>query len=242
MLVPEVIGYEHRHDALGLSIMLTTEIQGEPLSRLARDVDVMPILAAVGRDLALINSAPVAGFGWIDRAPPAVTALAAARPDNRTFLLDGLSNDLALLTSRGLAATEREAIERVIARADAWLDAPHGWLAHGDFDRTHIYQRDGRYTGIIDFGEMRGAARLYDLGHFALRAQESPTPAGLAPLLAGYATVSALPDDAEGRIALASLLIGVRSLARGLRKGGAAALTAGALRGVRHALAQLASA
>ena len=34
------------------------------------------------------------------------------------------------------------------------------YLAHGDFDATHIWLDDqGRYAGIIDFGEMRGAGR-----------------------------------------------------------------------------------
>ena len=42
-------------------------------------------------------------------------------------------------------------------------------LAHGDFDLTHIWlDGQGRYAGIIDFGEMRGAGRYFDLGHFLL--------------------------------------------------------------------------
>lgn len=48
-------------------------------------------------------------------------------------------------------------------------EGEQGYLAHGDFDTTHIYQDNGRYTGIIDFGEIRGADRWYDLGYFHMR-------------------------------------------------------------------------
>ncbi len=53
------------------------------------------------------------------------------------------------------------------------------------------------------------------LGHrFRLHDGET-LPAPLLPwLLAGYRAVAALPDDAEQRIAFASLLIGIRTLAR----------------------------
>lgn len=89
-------------------------------------------------------------------------------------------------------------------------------FAHGDFDATHIYHRDGVYTGIIDFGEMRGTERCYDLGHFALHDGEH-TPELLSPrLLAGYREVAPLPPDYPRRVALWSLLIGVRALARSM--------------------------
>ncbi len=61
--VPEVLAYEHRHAELGLSVMLTTEIAGEPLSRPTGEVERAAILFEGGRELARINSIPVSGFG-----------------------------------------------------------------------------------------------------------------------------------------------------------------------------------
>lgn len=170
--VPEVVAYEHRHVEVGLSSMLTTEVSGVPLSRLVAEDERVALLHGAGRDLAIINSIPVAGFGWIVRDSPAMTTLTAELPTNRAILLGDLEDNLSLLIRRGLAPFERTAIERAVEQFAALLDTPRGWLAHGDFDPTHIYGQDGRYTGIIDFGEMRGGARTYDLGHFALRAWE----------------------------------------------------------------------
>jgi aminoglycoside phosphotransferase (APT) family kinase protein len=237
--VPEVIAYEHRHPAVGLSTMLTTEVPGEPLSRLADDGKRAAILFDAGRDLAIINSVPVAGFGWIARDSPVVTALGAASPTNRAFLLDNLDRDLAVLVERGLARDACATIERAVGRSTVLLDTHQGWLAHGDFDPTHIYGRGGRYTGIIDFGEMRGTDRAYDLGHFALRAWEADRPSDLGALLAGYSAVSPLPPDMGHRITLAAVLIGVRGAARRLRNRDAAMLAPDTVRALHRALARL---
>lgn len=234
--VPEVLAYEHRHAELGLSVMLTTEIAGEPLSRPTGEVERAAILFEGGRELARINSIPVSGFGWIRRDLPVVTVLSAELPTNGDFLLGELAADLALLSSRGLAQVERVAIEAAAARCTTLLDTSQGWLAHGDFDPTHIYGQDGRYTGIIDFGEMRGADRAYDLGHFALRAWEVDRSSDLGALLAGYTAIAPVPDDMMRRIILAALLIGVHALARRLRKRAAPRLSDDLLRGVRRAL------
>lgn len=234
--VPEVLAYEHRHAELGLSVMLTTEIAGEPLSRPTGEVERAAILFEGGRELARINSIPVSGFGWIRRDLPVVTVLSAELPTNGDFLLGELAADLALLSSRGFAQVERVAIEAAAARCTTLLDTSQGWLAHGDFDPTHIYGQDRRYTGIIDLGEMRGADRAYDLGHFALRAWEANRSSDLGALLAGYTAIAPVPNDMMRRITLAALLIGVHALARRLRKRAALRLSDDLLRGVRRAL------
>ena len=90
-------------------------------------------------------------------------------------------------------------------------------LAHGDFDTTAIFCSDGRYTGIIDFGEIRGAEPAFDLGHFHLHDEER-MPARLLPaLLAGHGRV-ALPPD-EPSIRRSAVLSGLRQLCRWLDRG-----------------------
>ncbi len=115
-------------------------------------------------------------------------------------------------------ALGQEQLREILADCDPWLDAEQALLAHGDFDVTHIYQRDGRYSGIIDFGEIRGGDPWYDLGHFRMHDGETlPTPA-LPWLLEGYAAVRPLPADHARRISFASLLIAIRALAHRLGK------------------------
>lgn len=211
--VPEVIYYEPFAEALGRSFMITTEIAGGPLGEARAATDVTAVLIEAGRDLAVVNGVAVAGFGWV-RSDPAPAGLTAELPTLRAFVFASFEADLARLARGFLTAAEVHAIRALVARHDAWLDVERAHLAHGDFDVSHIYQHDGRYTGIIDFGEMRGADRRYDLGHYALHDGETLPDLTLSHLVAGYRRITPLSAVDDARIQLWSLLIGVRTLAR----------------------------
>ena len=207
--VPEVVYFEHDNALLRRSVLVTTAVAGNPVGRRGIDRETRTILVAAGRDLAVINSGPVAGFGWLRRDRAAANGLAAEHPTYRAFIREHLEEDLALLAA---------AIRELLARHDAWIDVPPARLAHGDFDATHIYERDGRYTGIIDFGEIRGGDPWYDLGHFRMHDGETLPAPTLPWLLEGYGAVTPLQADHARRIGFSSLLIAVRALARRLRK------------------------
>ncbi len=215
--VPEVVHFEPFDERLERSIMVTAEIPGEPVGCRVVDEATTEILREAGRDLAAINAMIVQGFGWI-RRDGHVSHLQGEHDSHRAFALEDIDEDLALLGQGPLAEAEINLIRDIIDRYGAWLDVEQAWLAHGDFDVSHIYQRDGRYTGIIDFGEIRGADRLYDLAHFNLHDGERLPRAVLPFLLQGYGDRAQLPPDHEQRINLLSLLIGVRALGRSRRR------------------------
>ena len=234
--VPEVIYFEHRNEVFGLSVLVTTEIAGCSAAQAGLGEATREVITAAGRDLAIINSLPVAGYGWVTRDRPLVTDLAGDLPTNRAFLTEHLSGDLAFLETGLLDHAEVAAIRATLTRHDAWLDADHGQLAHGDFDTTHIFQHGGHYTGIIDFGEIRGTDPWYDLGHFAMRDGEQ-LPVPLLPwLLEGYSSVTPLPPDHLQRITFANLLIGIRTASRLGQRG---RRDPSALQAIRHSIAAL---
>jgi len=211
--VPEVIRFEPFAPELGRSLMLTAEIAGEPLWASPWDVDVAAILAAAGRDLAIVNQVAVAGFGWVRRDRPGAIDIAAEFPTLRAFALADLDAQLAAL-SPPLDPAREAALRRAVTRDDAWSDADGAVLVHGDLDPGHIYHHHGRYTGIIDFGEIRGADGLYDLGHVALHDGERIPVPMLPHLLAGYGEVVPLPPDHVDRISRWGILIALGRLAR----------------------------
>jgi aminoglycoside phosphotransferase (APT) family kinase protein len=90
-------------------------------------------------------------------------------------------------------------------------------LAHGDYDATAIFCQGGHYTGVIDFGEIRGAEPVFDLGHFQLHDQERVSHRLLPALLDGYAQVEQ-PQDPRS-IRRSAVLLGLRQLCRWLARG-----------------------
>jgi Ser/Thr protein kinase RdoA (MazF antagonist) len=167
----------------------------EELLRLGANV---PVVVAVGDESelgrAFLVTTAVPGRPLPRQRPPAAVVEAAGR-------------DLALIGSipvAGLGFVRRDRPSPPLQGRDG---GPAVVLAHGDFDHTHVFADGGAYAGIIDFGEIRGGPRLYDVAHWAL---QSPPEA----LLKGYAQVAPLPDDHERVVAALSIEIGHAILRR----------------------------
>lgn len=209
--VPEVIAVDDAPE-IGRGVMLVREIGGEPLAGV-EGIDLAPILRAAGRDLALINAVAVEGFGWIRRDEP----VWPPRGEDVTYeaFVDGGAASLAVLADRISTGVARRALAARFGEARA--DDPPSRLAHGDFDATHLYQRGGRYTGVIDLGEMRGAEPHHDLAFFLV---QHPDGAMLGDLLAGYAEVAALPGDLEARLRRSATVIVATQLCRWIARDG----------------------
>ena len=209
--VPEVIVVDPGPE-IGRGVMLVYEIEGEPVAG-ADGIDPAPILRAAGRDLATINALAVEGFGWIRRDEP-VWPPRAVDATYEAFVNGGAAA-LAVLADRLPPGEARGALEARFGEARA--DDPPSRLAHGDFDTTHIFQSDGRFTGVIDLGEMRGAEPHYDLAYFLVQDQGG---AMLGDLLVGYAEVAVLPDDLTERMRRSATVIAATQLSRWIARDG----------------------
>jgi Ser/Thr protein kinase RdoA (MazF antagonist) len=212
--VPPVVHVEPFDQDLGRSVLIMGEIAGEPLARCRDEGAARRVARAAGGELAVVNGVAVQGFGWVQRRapvwPPRGTSqqyaelVAAHLPDPWPGPLAALFSASELDRLWELVASERR---RALAGAS---------LAHGDFDTTQIFQANGRYTGLIDFGEIRGTEPLFDLGHFLLHDHEHPPISLVDDLLAGYGEVVALPDGHEELVRRSAVLLGLRQLARWL--------------------------
>lgn len=211
--VPAIVHYDPFDQALNRSILITTAITGHPLAGVENPDVRSGALRDAGRDLALINSIPVDGFGFVTRSDPHPSDLSADFPNARTFIERDLDSDLTALESE-LSRSTCDSVRRAMQSRTSHLLGLTDRLAHGDFDSSHIYVDEVGYTGIIDFGEIRGADPLYDLGHFAVIAGASLPGSGLDPLLEGYSVVTPLSAEDRQRMWFWSALIGVRFLAR----------------------------
>jgi Ser/Thr protein kinase RdoA (MazF antagonist) len=212
--VPQVVHAEPFDQALGRSVLITGEVAGEPLASCRDQHAQRRIAHAAGRDLAVLNSVAVQGFGWVQRQPPP-WPLRAGLKTYAEFVTSDLPDPWPGPLARLFTVAELERLWALVDR-ESHRRLTGATLAHGDFDTTAIFQVDGDYSGLIDFGEVRGTEPLFDLGHFHLwEHQRSPLPLW-EELLAGYGEVAPLPAGHQELVGRSATLLGLRQLARWL--------------------------
>lgn len=215
--VPAVVHAEAQPGDLDRSFLIVSAVAGRSLAGHGTDGQARRAARAAGRDAALINAIEVEGFGWLRRdGLPGLRAELASYAD---FLVSDLPGRWPGWLAGAFTAAELQALQAV-ADQERQRPVPRAHLVHGDFDTTHIWIDDhGRYAGIIDFGEMRGADRHFDLGHFLLHDRAARSVPLFEDFLAGYAEAAALAGDHRELIRRSAIMSGLRQLSLWLGPG-----------------------
>jgi hypothetical protein len=195
---------------LDRSFLLVTGLAGRSLADHGTDEQARRAARAAGQDAALINAVEVDGFGWLLRdGLPGLRAELASYCD---FLIADLPRQWPGRLAGLFTATELDALQSAVGQARQ-LPVLRARLTHGDLDVTHIWLDDhGRYAGLIDFGEMRGTCRYFDLGHFLLHDGEIRSVPLFEDFLVGYGNAAPLPRDHRDLIRLSAITSGLRQL------------------------------
>lgn len=211
VLVPEILRFEPEPRELDRSAALTSTIPGRPIDRHTPITAVHRIARQAGRDLATINGIPVEGYGWVDIVRGEDRHLVAEHCTRATWAAEYLAAAETVIASSLVDTSLSYAMH-------FWANLPdngRSWLAHGDFDATHIHAdpESHTHTGIIDFGEIRGPDPLYDLGHVWIHVADAFGTDVFDAVLAGYRERVDLPGDWRGEIRLQTVAIATRALA-----------------------------
>ncbi len=208
--VPAMVHAEARPGDLDRSFLIVSAVAGRSLAGHGTDEQARRAVLAAGRDAALINAIEVDGFGWLRRdGLPGLRAELASYAD---FAASDLPERWPGWLAGAFTAAELQALQAV-AEQERQRPVPRAYLAHGDLDATHIWLDDhGRYAGIIDFGEMRGADRHFDLGHVLLHDRAARPVPLFEDFLAGYAEAAALAEDHRELIRRSAIMSGLRQL------------------------------
>jgi len=213
--VPRILRWERGPPELDRSAALTARMPGRSIEELALTPEELAlVMRAAGRDLARINAIPVRGYGWVDVVRGADRHLVAEHQARAAWAAEYLAATRTVVTS-GLL--DHSAHTWLTGAMHAWAAIPErhlSALAHGDIDeRTHIFVENGTYTGIIDFGEIRGADPLYDLGQALLNAENPARRDVFEELVRGYRELAPLPDGWRAEVRLQAIAIAARALA-----------------------------
>lgn len=215
--VPAVIAVDDSRRAFPLDWLLMEEVPGGPLAgwptdREVADLDLdspglQRVLRQAGRQLRLLHSVRVAGFGALDAGPLARGGQPVGRWSSwAEYVADDVHANLD-------AAVRREILpQREAASARSLLDArigglrvPEGRLLHGDFIARHLFVKEPGPTlsGILDVGPLSGDPAfdiaVADVDHRRLQ----PAPGRFAGLLLeGYQPDAGLREAVAGRLLL----------------------------------------
>jgi aminoglycoside phosphotransferase (APT) family kinase protein len=212
--VPEVVYFEHRNALVGHSIMVTTEMAGTAVGYNQDRSSRRRVLVEAGAELAISTSVPVDGFGWVQRRSERVDRLQGEYASCAAWLQQDTEPAIAALQHASIVRKkDAQALHDALRHATTLFADQPAHLAHGDFDPTHIFHDHGTYTGIIDWGEIRGTPRWYDVGHFAIENTDL-----LPHLLDGYCSTTSITAHDWQQINMWSLLIAVRRSGRRWRK------------------------
>ena len=213
--VPEPILVDRLPPPVDRSVLIMTAIAGEALAVTADEVTARAVTREAGRDLARLNTIDVSGYGWIrrDLVGWPLCAQLCSYPE---FVTSELPRPFPGVMTELFSAPHLTALDAVIADQQRRV-LPAGRLVHGDFDPTAIFASRGSFSGFIDFGEIRGAEPLFDLGHFLLHERAVVRWPLFDELVAGYRDVVALPEDFQRAVRISAALLGLRQLARWLR-------------------------
>lgn len=212
--VPDVVRYEAAPPELDRSISLTMHITGVPISTLQPSTWLEHVAVQIGHVLARINAIELSGFGWAYASEH--HGIPTGQYASRDGWVQEYRDSLHLVEVSG--ALPKLVMRAITTAVGTWASEPDrtgAWLVHGDLDASHLYvdPERGALTGIIDFGELRGADQFYDLGHLLLHDGEFGQPELFTKVLRGYGEAATLPLDAMTRIRSVAIAIGIRALA-----------------------------
>ncbi len=206
---PDVVALEVDQQTLPAPFLVMRRLPGGAVSD-ERD----PALVEAGRQLRLVHSLPIAGYGLLAAGDGEADAPTGLHPTWADFVgeAEGCVPELVdhSVINERLAARLQSALRD--HRDDVRLEGP-GMLLHGDLKPPHVFADAGRLVGIIDWGDAASGDPLYDLSRFSLAGGEF-----LEPLLTGYGL--ALTPDLRTTFAVYRMIRMTTILRDELRAGG----------------------
>lgn len=206
--VPKIVYYERKVEIFdNRDVMIVKELKGrsvlEDENNFSEDEKVN-ILKEAGRDLAKINMIEVEKYGDICEVKDG--KLIGFEDSYEEYTLERVPKKLRSLVENGVITNElsERLLNYILKNKNLLHIDGNSYLSHGDFHLEHIYQYNGKYTGILDFGDIRGTSKYHDLGFFYTHFRKY-----FAYLIEGYEEIHKLPDNYMENVLLEAVVFGI---------------------------------
>lgn len=209
--IPKVIYCKRTVDIFdNRDVMVSKEVKGQSMLEMENNLkeeEKKNIFIEAGKDLARINEIEVEKCG--DICDVKGNTLIGDCNSYEEYTLGRVPKKLNSLVKKKLISEDvSEKLWGYISDNKELLHIEgNSFLAHGDFHIEHIYQDKGTYSGIIDFGDIRGTTKYRDLSFFYTFFRKY-----FDYLVEGYQEIYTLPDNYMDRILLEGLVYGIFKL------------------------------
>lgn len=173
-------------------------------------------LVEAGRQLRLLHAVTLDGYGSLTAATPGGWPAGSTGSSQQwSDVLAAAQEGLPELVDAGVVddPLARSVVDALDRHASAVAFTGRGSLLHGDLKPAHVFALDGRYVGLIDFGDAMVGDPLWDLARASMAGDRQ-----LALLLEGYGGHPG--PAARTRLAAYRLLWNARALVYEHRAGG----------------------
>ncbi len=211
--VPRFVSWDDDNATLGGSYMIVKEIPGMSLADLKEknreeyDNCLADVLEEVGEDIARTTFIETKKYGWIKREKRKAKELIGEIDFYKDFLFGNFNKKVSDLEKLGFETFSENDLDKFKMLTYKYIDEVEPNLCHGDFNMNHIYVNNGRYSGIIDWGDIRSASNIYDLAHFT-----AFHPKNEIQIRSGYERYIKIDDEFEMQLLLTRLGISVNKL------------------------------
>ncbi|MCH7641241.1 aminoglycoside phosphotransferase family protein [Patescibacteria group bacterium] len=187
MKAPKPVASDVSKSKYPFRYLILEEVPGSPLEEIPKN-RWPPLLEQAGKELVQMYSIDLPGFGNLDPEIFRKSAKLVGKHRSwyealhsthlkRARALEKDSEKTGFKNSR-LSPPQLANLIEVVDRLDVMrekvetlrgkLDIDHGKLIHKDIHADHIFVKDGKVTGVIDFNNASSGDPLYDIATFSL--------------------------------------------------------------------------
>ena len=166
------------------------------------EADYQALAVQIGEQTALLHSVKVDGFGRFD-AVESEHSLRGVMPDNASYVMLDVADELATLSGQGYISEEQSAmIARYFADRQSLLQLERASLVHYDIADHNIMFQENRITGLIDWEAAVASDPMLDIASMPTWKTHYSR---LEAFLEGYRNIAPLPDNFDAKFEIYQL-------------------------------------